>query len=145
MVLNLSKIPKLLDSDYVPIPHTDPKWLPKSIRNEYKGITANARQATRLGCKLSEPSEFDTSTFKGRTRGNIAKYLIDAFATSVTSAKKKYKDKLLSAGQADLNKIYLKMRYRAYYRDLYIYKFQQLQIKYEYNGVFPRPIKTTSK
>ena len=50
MALNLSKIPKFLDSDYVPIPHTDPNWLPKSIRNEYKVITANARQATRLGC-----------------------------------------------------------------------------------------------
>ena len=36
MALNLSKIPKFLDSDYVPIPHTDPNWLPKSIRNEYK-------------------------------------------------------------------------------------------------------------
>ena len=145
MALNLSKIPKFLDSDYVPIPHADPNWLPKSIRNEYKGITANARQATRLGCELNEPTKFDSSSFKGRTRGNIAKYIIDAFATSVKSAKKKYKDKLLSAGQADLNKIYLKMRYRAYYRDLYIYKFQQLQIKHEYNGVFPRSIKTTSK
>ena len=145
MALNLSEIPKFLDSDYVPIPHTDPNWLPNSIRKEYRGITANARQATRLGCELNEPTKFDPSSFKGRTRGNIAKYIIDAFATSVTSAKKKYKDKLLSAGQADLNKIYLKMRYRAYYRDLYIYKFQQLQIKHEYNGVFPRSIKTTSK
>ena len=88
MVLNLSKIPKFLDSDYVPISHTDHKWLPKSIRNEYKGITANARQATRLGCELSEPSEFDPSTFKGRTRGNLAKYLIDACAFSITTAKK---------------------------------------------------------
>ena len=81
MALNLSKIPKFLDSDYVPIPHTDPNWLPKSIRNEYKGITANARQATRLGCELNEPTKFDSSSFKGRTRGNIAKYIIDAFAT----------------------------------------------------------------
>ena len=145
MALNLSKIPKFLDSDYVPIPHTDPNWLPKSIRNEYKGITANARQATRLGCELNEPTKFDPSSFKGRTRGNIAKYLIECFANPDVDVKKKYKDKLLSAGQADLNKIYLKMRYRAYYRDLYIYKFQQLQIKHEYNGVFPRSIKTTSK
>ncbi len=145
MVLNLSKIPKFIDSDYVPIPHTDPKWLPKSIRNEYKVITANARQATRLGCELSEPSKFDSSKFKGRTRGNLAKYIIDACAFSITTAKRKYKKKLLSAGQADLNKIYMKMAYTGYFRDLYIYRFQQLQVKYEYNGVFPRPIKTTSK
>ena len=92
MVLNLSKIPKFLDSDYVPISHTDHKWLPKSIRNEYKGITANARQATHLGCELNEPTKFDSSSFKWRTRGNIAKSIIDAFATSVKSAKKKYKE-----------------------------------------------------
>ena len=54
MPLNISEIPKFLDSDYLPIPHTDPKWLPKSIRNDYRGITANARQATRLGCELKK-------------------------------------------------------------------------------------------
>ena len=145
MPLNISEIPKFLDSDYLPIPHTDPKWLPKSIRNDYRGITANARQATRLGCELNEPTKFDPSSFKGRTRGNLAKYLIEACASSISTAKRKYKKKLLSAGQADFNKIYLKMSYRAYYRDLYIYKFQQLQIKYEYNGIFPRSIKTSSK
>ncbi len=145
MPLKISEIPKFLDSDFFPIPHTDPHRLPKKIRSEFRSITANARQATRLGCELNEPTKFDTSSFKGRTRGNLAKYIIDALSTSVTSAKKKYKDKLLSAGQADLNRIYLKMSYRAYTRDLWIYRFQQLQIKYEYNGVFPRSIKTTSK
>ena len=144
MAFNLSKIPKFLDSDYVPIPHTDPNWLPNSIRKEYRGITANARQATRLGCELNEPTKFDPSSFKGRTRGNIAKYLIECFANPDVDVKKKYEGKLLSAGQADLNKIYLKMRYRAYKRDLWIYRFQQLQIKYEYNGVFPRPTKTNN-
>ena len=145
MPLNISEIPKFLDSDFFPIPHTDPHWLPKKIRSEFRSITANARQATRLGCELNEPTKFDPSSFKGRTRGNIAKYLIECFANPDVDVKKKYKDKLLSAGQADLNKIYLKMRYRAYTRDLWIYRFQQLQIKYEYNGVFPRSIKTTSK
>ena len=94
---------------------------------------------------MREPSKFDSSQFKGKTRGNIAKYIINAFAESVKSAKKKYKDALVSASEADFNKIYIQMRYRAYTRDLWIYRFQQLQIKYEYNGVFPRPTKTASK
>jgi len=136
---------KLIDSDFIPIPHTDPNRLPKEIKNDFRGITANARQATRLGCELREPSKFDSSRFKGKTRGNIAKYIINAFAESVKSAKKKYKDALVSASEADFNKIYIQMRYRAYTRDLWIYRFQQLQIKYEYNGVFPRPTKTASK
>ena len=136
---------KLIDSDFIPIPHTDPSRLPKNIKNDFRGITANARQATRLGCELQEPSKVDVSTYKGRTRGNIASYLIKAFSESVRSAKKKYKGSLVSAGEADLNRVFIKMRYRAYNRDLWIYKFQQLQIKYEYNGVFPRPTKTTGK
>tara|TARA_B100000989_G_scaffold75443_1_gene53372 strand:+ start:270 stop:698 length:429 start_codon:yes stop_codon:yes gene_type:complete len=136
---------KLLDSDFIPIPHTDPNRLPKNIRNEFRGITANARQATRLGCELPEPTKVDVSTYKRRTRGNIASYLIKAFSESVKSAKKKYGDALVSAGEADINRVFIKMRYRAYKRDLWIYKFQQLLIKYEYNGVFPRPTKTTSK
>ena len=54
---------KLIDSDFIPIPHTDPNWLPKSIKKDFRGITANARQATRLGCELREPSKFDSSQF----------------------------------------------------------------------------------
>ena len=141
MPLVLNKIPKFIDSDYDPIPHTDPKWLPKEIKKEYKSITAKARQATRLGCEIREPAKFDPSTYKGRVRGNYAKYLI-ACCKSDKTAKKKYEGKLLTAGQADINKFSMKMRYRHYYLELYTYRFQRILIKHQYNGVFPKPKKT---